>query len=187
VRSEARVKELAGTPFTLGDDYVSHVPEPSEAALEGPLTLAFVAGSDATNAAAATVTLALGNRGARPLDVYFRRELVSFEVVGPDQTATCDPKPDRRAPDRQAFVSLRPGHPLLETSRLIELCPRRTFARPGLYWVHARFDATVDGSQYGLKAFRGRVVSRGPAQVRIRKGELPFLGRRAVERIHVGR
>jgi hypothetical protein len=72
------------------------------------------------------------------------------------------------------------------TSRLIELCPSGTFAQPGLYLVHARFDATEAGDDYGLDAFVGRVVSKNPATVRIRTGAQSFLHKRRMRPVQVG-
>jgi len=93
------------------------------------------------NEDSATVTVQLSNRGSRPETVYFRRELVTFEVSSVDGTATCDPGPDDRSPDRLAFTHLGPGRSLAVTSRLEEMCEKDTFARPGLYLVRARFDS----------------------------------------------
>jgi hypothetical protein len=121
----------------------------------------------------ATVQLELRNRGAEPRYVYFRRELVSFEVVGPTGLAECDPEPDRRSPDRQAYERLAPGQSVTVHNRLVELCPRGTFGVPGLYLVHARFDATHDGAEFELGAFVGRVSTERPVAVRIRTGAHP--------------
>jgi hypothetical protein len=134
----------------------------------------------------ATVTTKIKNRSGKAMRVFFRRELLVFEVMGPNGLTTCDPQPDSRAPDRQAFSSLAPGGELSATSRLIELCPDGTFGRPGMYLIHGRFVANRDGSEFGFKAYTGTVVSEEPAVVRIRKGELPLLPSRAQQRFSVG-
>ena len=100
--------------------------------------------------------------------------------MGPDGTVTCDAEPDQRLPERQAFERIKSGGALSVTSRLVELCPSGTLARPGLYLVHARFDANQRGDDFNLDAFVGRVVSLSPAAVRIRTGELPFQRARAI-------
>jgi hypothetical protein len=173
------IKLLEGQPFGLRSEYKAW----SSARLEeddklrenpGPIELVLTQGSDAEAERNATVTLAVKNRTKRPMAIYFRRELVSFEVVGPDGTVTCDPEPDQRAPERQAFERLARGGSLAVTSRLVELCPSGTLARPGLYLVHARFDANQRGDEFNLDAFVGRVVSLAPAAVRVKTGELPF-------------
>ncbi|HEV8246380.1 MAG TPA: hypothetical protein VGP93_11455, partial [Polyangiaceae bacterium] len=132
------------------------------------------------------VTVQVRNRSKDKLSVFFRRELLSFEVSGPDGRVSCDPQPDSRAPDRQAFRALTPGASITSTSRLIELCPDDAFARPGLYLAYARFDANSSGENLGLDAITGKFVSEKPAVIRIRTGELPFLGRRVMERVKVG-
>jgi hypothetical protein len=111
---------------------------------------------------------------------------VSFEVSGPDGSVICDPQPDGRAPDRQAFSFVAPGGSLTTTSRLIELCPDDTFARPGLYVVNAQLDTFADGAEFGFDAFVGRLVSERAVVIRIRKGVLPFPGTRTVEEVKVG-
>jgi hypothetical protein len=176
------VKQLHGTPFELGADYAPPKPEekPQDLALE------LRRGSDALNETAATVTLALTNRSKKSRHLYFRREFVSFEVSGPDGSVICDPQPDGRAPDRQAFSFVAPGGSLTTTSRLIELCPDDTFARPGLYVVNAQLDTFADGAEFGFDAFVGRLVSERAVVIRIRKGVLPFPGTRTVEEVKVG-
>lgn len=171
----ANVKLLRSEGFALGSEYAAWARArlPSEPAPAGPLQLTLKQGSDAEAERMATVQLELRNRGAEPRYVYFRRELVSFEVVGPTGLAECDPEPDRRSPDRQAYERLAPGQSVTVHNRLVELCPRGTFGVPGLYLVHARFDATHDGAEFELGAFVGRVSTERPVAVRIRTGAHP--------------
>jgi hypothetical protein len=185
------VKVLEGVPFGLRSEYKAW----SNARLEeddklrenpGPVELLLTQGSDAEAERNATVTLAVKNRTNHPIALYFRRELVSFEIVGPDGTVSCDPEPDLRAPERQAFERIGKGRAINATSRLVELCPSGTLARPGLYLVHARFDATQRGDDFNLDAFVGRVVSLAPAAVRVRSGELPFQRARQIRASRVG-
>ena len=184
---ETGTKELVGTPFALKSDYAewsrTRLPEDKKAADESPFVMSLLQGSDAQAERSATVTLTLTNRSKHRQTVYFRRELVSYEVMRPDGLVTCDPQPDLRAPDRQAFATLGSGGKISVVSRLVELCPTGTFGQPGLYLLHARFDATDSGDDYGLDAFVGRVVSKSPATVRIRTGEQPFLQKRRMRRV----
>ncbi len=189
---ERRVKELSGTPLILGSDFAgsTHAGAPgatndSEQPDPSGLVLA-ITGGDAADEGAALATATFTNRGKKKQDLYFRRELITYEVSGPDGVFECAPEPDLRAPDRSAFQTLRPGGKLSAVSRLIEMCPAHAFARPGLYLIHARFDALDAGTAYGLQAFTGRLVSDKPALVRIRKGELPFTPSNSTERVHVG-
>ena len=181
---EVGVKELFGTPFTLGSEYAP--PPPPAPAEPPPLELVLARGSDASSEETATVTVQVKNRSKERKYVFFRRELLSFEVSGPDGKTTCDPQPDTRAPDKQAFRLLNPGGALEATSRLIELCPDDTFARPGLYLAHARFEASATGEDFGIEAVTGVFVSEKPAVIRIRSGELPFLGTRVMQKVKVG-
>ena len=182
--SERRVKELTGSELTLGSDFkASKSDEPPP----DPSGLVFtVAGGDATDEGAAVATTTIANRGKQKQDLYFRRELVTYEVSGPDGVFHCDPEPDLRSPDRSAFQTVRPGGKFSAVSRLIEMCPAHTFARPGLYLVHARFDAIDPGTEFGLHAFTGRLLSQKPALVRVREGELPFTPSNGTERVRVG-
>ncbi|MCK6535125.1 MAG: hypothetical protein L6Q84_19305 [Polyangiaceae bacterium] len=183
------LKELRAEPFALKSDYQewsrTRIEADRKASEESPLVLKMVQGSDAHAERAATVQLTVQNRSKHAQTVYFRRELVKFEVMRPDGLVSCDPQPDTRSPDRQAFTRLGPGGSISVVSRLIELCPTGTFGSPGLYLVHARYDATETGTEWNIDAFVGRVVSRSPATVRIRTGEQPFLQRRSLHLVKV--
>jgi len=134
-----------------------------------------------------TATTTFTNRGPRKQDVYFRRELVTYEVSGPDGVFQCDAQPDKRSPaDRSSVQTLRPGGKFSAVTRLIEMCPAHAFARPGLYLVHARFDAADPATDLGFNAFMGRLVSAKPALVRVRRGELPFTPSSGAVRVRVG-
>ena len=185
--SERRVKELLGTPFTLGSNFANAVAEPRTPAGKDPGLELTLSGSDASNEGSVTATTTITNRGKRKQDLYFRRELVTYEVSGPDGVFQCDAEPDRRSPaDRSAVQTLRPGGKSSAVTRLIEMCPAHAFARPGLYLVHARFDAADPATDLGFNAFMGRLVSQKPALVRVRHGELPFTTARGILRVHVG-
>ncbi|HKO52638.1 MAG TPA: hypothetical protein VJV79_33250 [Polyangiaceae bacterium] len=185
--SERRIKELNGTPFTLGSNFGGAVKPPPGAPAKPPGLELSISGSDAANESAVTATTTLTNRGPRKQDVYFRREMVTYEVSGPDGVFQCDPQPDRRSPaDRSAVQTLRPGGKSSAVTRLIEMCPAHAFARPGLYLVHARFDAADPATELGFNAFMGRLVSAKPALVRVRRGELPFTPSSGAVRVRVG-
>ena len=180
------IKELDGQPFALKSKYAkwakTRLEEDRKRKHDAPIEMRMAQGSDAHAERTATVAIKLKNRSKHRQRLYFRRELVSFEVMGPDGLTNCDAQPDLRAPDPQAFLSLAPGRTMTITSRLVELCPTGTFGRPGLYLVHARLDAAEDGSDFGLDAFTGRLFSEQPATIRIRSGDLPFLKRRVMHR-----
>jgi hypothetical protein len=168
---DSRVKQLVATPFELTTDVTGGEAEEDPAL---PLALRLVRGSDAATERTTTAVVEVRAKRKRAT-VYFRRELVSFTVHGPEGISTCDPQPDDRAPDRQAYSTLAPGQAVTATSLLAELCPNATFARPGLYLLSASFDAERDGAEFGLQAFTGRLDSRRQALVRIRVGDKPPL------------
>ena len=183
------IKEVRATPFALVSAYAEWARtrlERKEKEKEGPFQLKLTSGSDAQNERSATVRMSIKNRDKRSHHVYIRRELFSFEVMGPDGMVTCDPEPDFRAPDRQAFFHMAPGRTVSLTSRLVELCPRGTFARPGLYLIHARMEPNRRGREFDLDAYVGRIVSRDPVSVRIRTGERKRMTKRpAMRRVHL--
>lgn len=167
---DPRVKQLVANELTLTPELIASEAEEDPAL---PLQLRLVRGSDAATELTATAVIEV--KAKRKTQLYFRRELVSFTVHGPDGIHGCDPQPDDRAPDRQAYSTLGAGQSVSATSLLTELCPKYTFGRPGLYLVSARLDAERDGSEFGLSAFTGRLESRREALVRIRTGDLPPL------------
>jgi hypothetical protein len=179
---DTRVKQLVSSAFEVTDEMAGGETEEDTSL---PLQLRLLRGSDASTERTATVTVEVRARGQKQT-VYFRRELVSFTVHGPEGIRGCDPQPDDRAPDRQAYSSLGPGGSVSATGLLAELCPNLTFGRPGLYLVSARFDATRDGSEFGLRAFTGRLESRRQALVRISTGDLPALPPPEPLRVRVG-
>ena len=171
--TEGHLKEIEGPTFALGSNYAmwsrTRLPDADET--EGPFELKLASGSDAHAERNATISLSLQNRSKRSRYVYFRREFLTFEVMGPDGLTQCDPEPDFRAPERYSFSYLPAGKSLTVASRLVELCPRGTFGRPGLYLVHARFDARWDGEEFDLDAFVGSVSTRNAVGIRIRTGD----------------
>jgi hypothetical protein len=168
--NDPRIKELVAPDVlvTAGMTDAEAEEDPTQ-----PLKLRLVRGSDATNELSATAVVEV--RARKKTQLYFRRELVSYIVHGPDGIRGCDPQPDDRAPDRQAYSTLAAGQSIAATSLLTELCPKFTFGRPGLYLVSARLDAERTGAEFGLTAFTGRLESGRQALVRIRVGDLPPL------------
>ena len=178
-------KHLEGPDLTLQASYADWSMRPAAVRAaddDNPLEVRLVQGSDARTEHEATVELTLHNRSKRKLLLYFRREFVTFEVIGPDGITLCNPAPDARTPDRSAFVSLAPGAKKAYASRLAEMCPADTFNMPGLYLVNGRYDATESGSTWNLAAYTGSIETERPANVRIRTGELSILHKVALSR-----
>ncbi len=127
-----------------------------------------VRGSDATNARAVTASVRLRNPTGRRMVAYVRRDLLSFDVVGEQGTVTCTADDEPRDPTRGAYTTLRPHGTLTLVSRLVELCPRGTFAGRGIYLVGATFESAENGSDVGLNAFTGTLETRRFLPIRVR-------------------
>ncbi|HMA91299.1 MAG TPA: hypothetical protein VKP30_01380 [Polyangiaceae bacterium] len=186
-------KQLEGAPLTLRSEYSEwarpgNLPPVSDDADGGPppppprIGFRLVQGSDARAEHDATVQLTLSNQSELSTYVYFRREMVTFEVIGPTGVVHCLGRLDERTPQRSSFLHLNRRESRKYAVRLAELCPNRTFTSPGLYLVYARFDATLDGAEQGIDAFVGPVYSKTPATVRIRTGETPIFQKRPMMR-----
>lgn len=172
--SEAEpLKNIEGAPVTLDERYSKWANPPKHEVTDRPV-LELIKGSDARTDRDVTVTIRIENPTDRPMTLFFRRELMSFKVLGPEGMTRCLPGPDDRKPDRQAFMNLWPGRKVTIVSRLVELCPRDTFARPGFYLVRAKLRATERGRQFGLHAWTGRLRSHHAVPVRVRSGDVQF-------------
>lgn len=182
-------KQLEGAPLTLESEYAEWarpdtIPSLLEASEQPPPALGFrlIQGSDAKAEHEATAELTISNQSPLPTYVYFRRDMVTFEVIGPNGVVHCPGRLEERTPERSSFLHLNHKQSRQYAVRLAELCPRGTFGIPGLYLVYARFDATADGQDQGLGAFVGPVYSKTPATIRIRTGEQAIFRKRPMIR-----
>ncbi|HTM46413.1 MAG TPA: hypothetical protein VL137_15740 [Polyangiaceae bacterium] len=169
------VRHLEGSALALGSAYSvwSAASLPDNDAT--PLRVRVIKGSDSDTERSVTVTVAVSNQTESPLHLFLRRELLSFEVLGPTGDAQCAPEEDVREPESQSFITLRPHAQTTLSSRLVELCPRGTFLEPGLYLVTATLHAKYDGQRFNLHAFTGDSAAEAPKPVRVRRREEPFL------------
>lgn len=189
-RSLPGVKELRAEPFALRSTYAEWsktrlLPVSPEGSEDDPLSMEIVQGSDAHAERNATIQLRLKNHSERKLSVFFRRELVTFEVTGSSGVTTCPAASQFRAPDPMSYLTLGAREATTLTCELAELCPPGTFGAPGLYLVHARFEAEQTGDPDQSRVYAGSVVSPQPGLIRIRTGEIPFLSKhpmRVIER-----
>jgi hypothetical protein len=162
------LKSIVGPALVLSPAY-SKWSERSPPLEEG-LNVALLAGSDAEDERGAVVTIALGNAGSMPQTLVVRRELVSFDVVGPDGSFEC-PTGDMGSPDIASFTNLGVRKTEQLVIRLIEMCPRGGFARPGLYEVRATWHSKFSGQALNVEGFVGTLTTPRPALVRVRSGE----------------
>ena len=165
------VKELTGEAFTLDASYAPPPAPPRDPDAPPPLELEVLSPGAITDPIQATLTIVIKNPAPQGRHLFFRRELVTYEVIGPQGSATCNVYPDDRAPERQAFDFIGAGGTMRVASRLPEMCPPGLFEAPGLYRIHARLDAQVSGEEHGIDAFVGVVTSRKPALLRVRGGK----------------
>jgi hypothetical protein len=170
----APIKNAPAGPVTLGPDYAAWV-DPEDEDSKEPFAVGITGGVDAHDERAIIINLELRNRSKQKQRIFFRRELVTYEVLGPEGLMECRPEPDARNPTPAAFSTLGAGASSRFASRLVELCPRGTFGRPGLYLVNARLEAEVSGEEYNMQTFTGVVRTPRPVSVRVRTGEDPFL------------
>jgi hypothetical protein len=132
--------------------------------------LVMVAGSDVDEERNAMATFAVVNATDRPQRVFVRRDIVDYEVRGPDGVFEC-PGDDLGEPDVTSFTTLAPHGAERFAVRLIEMCPRRSFSRPGVYEINVHLDARWSGQELGIDAFSGELESVRSAFVRIRGGD----------------
>jgi hypothetical protein len=162
------LKNLVGGTIVLSPAY-SKWSERSPAPRDG-MAVGMLAGSDAEDERGALVTVGIGNAGATAQTAVVRRDLLSFDVLGPDGSFEC-PTVDMGSPDVASFSTLAPRAAEQLVVRMIEMCPRGSFSRPGLYEVRATWHAKFSGQALDIDAFVGDVSSPQPALVRVRSGE----------------
>jgi hypothetical protein len=162
------LENITGASVVLSPPYAKW--SERAAAPAGTINVALLAGSDAEDERAAVVTVGIGNGASVPQTVVVRRELLSFSVLGPDGPFECPPG-ELGSPDVASFTTLGPRASDQLVVRLIEMCDRGGFSRPGVYEVRATYHGRFSGQALGLDAFVGEVSSARPALVRVRSGE----------------
>jgi hypothetical protein len=163
------LSSIQGATLQLSEAYASWLGSTRRDAPRD-MQLVMLAGSDAEDERNATVTFGVVNALDHAQQIFVRRELLEYDVQGPDGYFEC-PSSDVGSPDFGSFSTLRPHGAERAVVRLLEICPRRSFARPGLYEVRARFAAKWAGHDLGLDAFVGELETPRPAFVRVRSGD----------------
>jgi hypothetical protein len=133
-----------------------------------PLTLTIRPMGATSNPGGTTVTVTAKNTSGASMRLFLRRELISYQVTGPNGPTTCRMTPGARAPIASAYASLGAGASASLTTRLAEACPKGTFDMPGSYTVFARIDAQNDGREHGFVAFTGTAITQQPAALTVR-------------------
>jgi hypothetical protein len=177
------LKHLQAEPFVLGMTYplsnVSPLSSEEEQTDEQgtqsggaaepppppPLTLSISPLGTSKEPEGRNVSVTIKNTSGKSMRLFVRRELITYEVVGPNGAATCRMHPSERAPDQSAFNYLSAGSSTTLATRLAEACPQDTWDTPGTYSVSARFDAEESGSEHEIDAFVGTGVTTKPARL----------------------
>lgn len=163
------IGRLRGGTLELSPAYAEWSRPDGRAAVKD-VALLMLAGSDAEDERSVTVTVGPFNGGSKARDIFVRRELIDYRVSGPDGAFNC-PRSELGAPDFTSFTRIAPRRAEGMVVRLIEVCPRGSFSRPGLYEVRASYEALESGQAFGLDAFVGRLEAPRPALVRVRSGD----------------
>ncbi len=164
------VKYIVGATLALSPEYAKWSEEPPPPNLEQPLQLIPLGGSDAEDERSAAITVGIVNGSSTAQQIFVRRELIEYEVHGPDGIFECQPA-EVGPPDYASFTNLQPRRTESFVVRLIEMCPRGRFARPGLYEVYAALNSKHSGQHLSLDGFVGMLEAQRPALVRVRSGD----------------
>jgi hypothetical protein len=172
------LKFIQGASLELPESYASWMGNARRDATHD-IELVLLAGSDAEDEHNAMVTFGLLNSQARPQQIFVRREVLEYDVQGPDGYFEC-PASETGPPDFASFSTLAPHGAERAIVRLFEVCPRRSFARPGLYEVRAKLAAKWSGQELGMDAFVGQLETAQPVYVRVRSGDRSSFARLVV-------
>ncbi len=105
------------------------------------------------------------NTGQRPIFVALRSRMLAFVIHGPDGLVKCRRNTQEHEVPRDLFRTLHHGKHVHMQVLLAEVCPPKSFDRPGLYVAAPILHADANGAEYGLSAVTGVVTSREPGKV----------------------
>lgn len=160
------------TPFAEGQER----PEPVEGEVDAldqrkpPITLVISPLGTSTAPESKDVSLKIVNTSGKPMKLFVRRELITYEVNGPTRSFTCRMQPADRHPTASEFMTLSIGGSTSLQTRLAEACPIGVWTEPGNYAVSARMSAQASGEEPQLDAFVGTGVTTRPAHLIIPSG-----------------
>lgn len=163
-----RVGSLEAEPLSL-----PAAPAPAAPAVATTLSLRVVPERlDSGSGRSVAASVRLENASPDDVRVFVRPEAFQFDVRGPTEAVRCGLGQRLRAPLRESFSRLGPRRRTSLVLDLAAVCPRGTFATPGIYDVTPTFEATEDGERVGLRAVTGTIVGT-PFAVRVGAGDLP--------------
>jgi hypothetical protein len=161
------------TPFAKGhersggtsqDDSQDKAPRPP------PLTLVIAPLGTMSTPENTEITTSIINTSGKPMKLFVRRELITYEVAGPTGSFTCEMHPSDRHPLASEFISLGNGASTTLVTRLAEACPSAVWNEPGNYAFSARIEAEVTGGEQSVDAFLGTGFTLKPAHLRLPRG-----------------
>jgi hypothetical protein len=162
----------AGTP--QGEPDASEPPPKIVDANAPRLEIKPQAFADAAAGRNVSITTTAKNAGRRPMMAVLRPRMLGYRVEGPDGVLGCAAAPPTHAVPRDMYRSYKPGATTSFTVLLAEVCPRDTFARPGLYRVTPKLFAQEHGRELNLTAHTQVVESPEATLVRVQTGPEPF-------------
>lgn len=133
--------------------------------LSAALTLTASHYADAARPTQIQLSVEAHNTGQRPIFVAMRSRMLSFVVHGPDGLTKCRRDTAQHHVPKDLFSTLHHGKHRHMSVLLAEVCPPRTFDRPGLYVAAPILHADANGKEYGFNAVTGVVTSREPGKV----------------------
>src|SRR5690606_18163021 len=130
-----------------------------------PLTLTISPLGTTSSPESGLVEVRIRNTSGKTMQIFVRREQITYFVAGPLGEATCQMHPADRSPDPSGFSTLSPGESTTLQTRLAEACPAGTWDFPGTYSVSAFYLTTTSGAEHGLSAFTGSASTKTPARL----------------------
>lgn len=130
--------------------------------------------ADAAAGRNVSITTTAKNAGRRAMTAVLRPRMLGYRVEGSDGVLDCLAAPPTHAVPRDMYRSYKPEATTSFTVLLAEVCPRDTFARPGLYRVTPTLFAQEHGRELGLTAHTQVVEAPAATLVRVQTGPEPF-------------
>jgi hypothetical protein len=164
----AQPAAVAAQPAAVAAQPAAAAAQPAAAAAQPFVTLHRVGPRpDVGLGDALSVTVEVRGPARGRLPVAVRSEAFTFEVDGPGAAppAVCQLPATRVRPLAEFYDRL--GRRRLGFD-LADLCPSRTFARPGVYSVRPAFRSALDGADVGLSAWTGEALGE-PFLARVRR------------------
>ena len=154
----------------------SPAPDAPHALGAAQLALATNRFEDAASFRTASITATVKNSGDRSGVIHLRGDSLELRVSGPGlaHDVLCAAGSDRRAVARDLFQTIAPGKSSSLTVLVNEVCPRGTFAHPGLYRVAVTLRARESGAEFGIDAIHGDFSAPDPVLLRVQQAAEPY-------------